>query len=73
MIQQALLHVPPAERLVEMLAVNIRKQFAEGFQILQGYRVAVNEGAGSAVGADNPSKQAFVVRIDRLVFQPGPC
>ena len=71
MIQQVALYRAAAKRLVEMLAVNIDKQFAQGLELLHGNGVAVDERPRPAVRIDHPAQQALIIFVERLLLQPG--
>jgi hypothetical protein len=71
-IQQVPLHVPPAQRLVKMLAVNVEQQFAESLQLGKRDGIAVDEAPGAPVGTNDPAQQALIVEVERLFFEPRP-
>ena len=70
MIEQIALHVPAAQRLVEVLAMNVEQQLAERLELGHGHRVAVDEGPRPAIGINNAPEQAVAFEIEGLFLQP---
>ena len=72
MIEQTQLHVPPRQRLVEMLAMNIDQVVAQALELLHRHRMAVDEGARATVRSNNAPYQALIVFVDLVFGQPLP-
>ncbi len=70
-IQQFALHRTPAERLVEVLAVDVQQHFAEALELLHRDGVAVDKGPRPAVGIDHAPEQAGILVVQRLLREPG--
>ncbi len=70
MIQQVPLYGTAAERLVEVLAVDVDEHLAQGLELLHGNGIAVDERARPAVGVDDPAQQTLFILVERLILEP---
>jgi len=70
-IEQGQLLASIEQRLLLVLAVDFQQACAQRSQLRQGRGPAVDPGAGSAVGADDPPQLAVVALVQVVVAQPG--
>ena len=55
---------------MEVLAVDIEKQFANGLELRNRHRIPVDKGTRTPVGIDDAPQQAFVVEVECLLLEP---
>ena len=67
-VEQSALRGRTQQRLVCMLAVYIHQPLARLAQLLQGRRVAVDEGARAAAAVHHAPQQAIAVVIGQIIF-----
>ncbi len=60
-IEQRPLIAPAQQGLMGVLAVNIHQQCADGCAVCEGGRGAVDESLGTAISANDPPQNTFVV------------
>ena len=65
LIEQATVGIGFQQGLVFVLAVDIDQQFAQGFQVAQWARRAVDIAAGAPLGGDHPAQNAgaFIIKV----------